>query len=139
MRLIIAAAVLGLSAAGACSEQADRYTMEKTADGYVRLDTRTGEMSICRETGTQLVCQLAADDRLSLEDEIARLEDRLAALEKRVEAVEGKQSFSLPTQEDMDKTVSVMQRFFQGFLGVVKEFERDMGEPAAPGPAPDRT
>ena len=110
--------------------------MEKTPDGYVRLDTQTGAMSICRENGAQLVCQLAADDRLSLEDEITRLEDRLAALEKRVDAVEGKQSFSLPTQEDMDKTVSVMQRFFQSFLGVVKEFERDMREP---GPAPDRT
>jgi hypothetical protein len=33
----------------AWAAEPDRYRLEKTESGYVRMDTRTGEMSICEE------------------------------------------------------------------------------------------
>ena len=46
---------------------ANRFTMEKTENGFVRMDTLTGEMSICSEKADQLVCRLAADERRAFE------------------------------------------------------------------------
>ena len=147
IRLTLATAFLALAATGAAgigaagAQEADRFTMEKTADGYVRLNSQTGEMSICKETSGQLVCRLAADDRVSLEDEMDRMSERLDGLEKRLALIEdgAKSSFNLPTDQEIDKTVGVMQRFFRGFAGIVKELDSDLSKEPADGPIPDRT
>ena len=47
------------------------------ANGYVRMDTQTGEMSICEEKSGQLVCKMAADERTAFQDEIDRLQTEL--------------------------------------------------------------
>src|SRR5688572_10369634 len=115
----------------------DRYRLEKTPGGYVRMDTRTGEMSFCQEKWGELVCKMAADERTAVQDEIERLqsdmkalEDRLAtvkALEDRVVKLENSMTArieqSLPTEEDFNKTMSYMERFFRGFMAIVKDFE----------------
>jgi predicted DNA-binding protein YlxM (UPF0122 family) len=129
----------------------DRYRLEKTPNGYVRMDTRTGEMSVCQEKWGELVCKMAADERTAVQDEIERLqtdmkalEDRLAtvkALEERVKTLENsltaKIENSLPTEEDFNKTMSYMERFFRSFMAIVKDFESESTKPAEPGS--DRT
>lgn len=143
MRLIITALATTLCVGLASAQEAGRFTMEKTPDGYVRMDNGTGQMSLCKENGAQLVCQLAADDRDAFQDEVARLQEKLDAVEKRVAALEtgiGAPSSSMPTEEDFDKTMSYMQRFFRGFIDIVKELDRDLrGPDQPPGPLPDRT
>lgn len=141
MRFAIAASVMGLMLGAASAQEADRYTMERTDQGYVRLDTRTGQMSICKENGSQLVCQLAADDRTAFEDEIDRLQGQLDAVERRVAALEANRqpSSGVPSEEEFEKTMSYMQRFFQGFVDIVKELDRDLRGSQPEGPAPDRT
>ena len=67
---------LRCSPAVACADETDRYRLEKSDNGYVRMDTQTGEMSICEERSGQLVCKLAADERAAFEDEIDRLQAR---------------------------------------------------------------
>ena len=135
----------------ASAAEPDRYRLEKTPNGYVRMDTRTGEMSICQEKWGELVCKMAADERTAVQDEIERLqtdmkalEDRLAtvkALEDRVAKLENsltaKIENSLPTEEDFNKTMSYMERFFRSFMGIVKDFESEETKPAEPGT--DRT
>lgn len=136
---------------GASAAEPDRYRLEKTPDGYVRMDTRTGEMSVCQEKWGELVCKMAADERTAVQDEIERLqtemkalEDRLGtvkALEDRVAKLENsltaKIEQSLPTEEDFNKTMGYMERFFRGFMAIVKDFEDDESKPAQPGT--DRT
>ena len=137
--------------AGAQGTEPDRYRLEKTPDGYVRMDTRTGEMSICREKSGELVCKGATEERTDLRDEIDRLrtdmkalDERLSsvkALEDRVAKLEGSLAArienSLPTEEDFNKTMSYMERFFRSFMAIVKDFEGQEPKPAEPGP--DRT
>jgi predicted nuclease with TOPRIM domain len=137
--------------AGASATEPDRYRLEKTPDGYVRMDTRTGEMSVCQEKWGELVCKMAADERTAVQDEIERLQSDIKALEDRVanvKALEGRVAKlensmtarieqSLPTEEDFNKTMSYMERFFRSFMGIVRDFEGENSKPAEPGT--DRT
>jgi hypothetical protein len=119
--------LLSVFAAPALAEDSARYALEKTANGYVRMDKQTGEISVCAESGGQLVCRLAADETSN-----AALAKRLEVLEQKVAALEGgsaKPLHALPSEEEFDKTLSMMERFLRRFMGVVKEFE---GEDSVP-------
>ncbi len=128
------AAIAPVFVLSADAQEAERYRLEKTEDGYVRMDTRTGEMSICEErNGGHLVCRTAADERSAFEDEIDRLNASLRALEDRVAALEKAPAASgLPTEEEFDKTMGYMERFFRGFMDIVKDFEKDETPPVSP-------
>ena len=148
---LIAPILLFPLAAGAVAAEPDRYRLEKTPQGYVRMDTQTGEMSVCEEKWGELVCRMAADERTAVQDEIERLQtklealsDRLAdvkALEERVAKLENSLTArleqSLPTEEDFNRTMGYMERFFRSFMAIVKDFEDDEERPAEPGA--DRT
>jgi hypothetical protein len=113
---------------------AGRYVMEKTEEGYVRMDTATGEMSICTEKSGQLVCKLAADERAAFQDALDRLEDRVARLEDRVE-----RTLAYPSEQEFEQGLDNMEKFFRRFLGIVEEYDRDRKAPAEPEAPADRT
>ena len=87
--------LVSLVAASAFSEETERYRLEKSATGYVRMDTQTGAMSICEERSGQLVCKMAADERAAFQDEIDRLQSSLEALDERVAKLETRLSARL--------------------------------------------
>lgn len=129
-RLLLLACLLPTDA---LAQDAERYQLERTENGYVRLDTRTGEMSICQERSDQLVCRVAADEREAMEADSDGLRAELDALERRVAALEeGRAAGGLPSEEELDRTLSFMERFFRTFMGLAREWSE--GEPA-----PDRT
>src|SRR6478752_1447655 len=59
-----------------------RYTFHRVDDGYVRLDGRTGQVSLCAQRPVGWACQAMPDERAALEAEIARLQGESAALKK---------------------------------------------------------
>jgi predicted PhzF superfamily epimerase YddE/YHI9 len=59
-----------------------RYMFNKTADGVVRLDTQSGEVSLCSQKSVGWACEAVPEDRAVLENEIARLRAENAALKK---------------------------------------------------------
>ncbi len=139
----IASLVAGTVLAGAAiAAETERYRLERSDSGYVRMDTQTGEMSICEERGGQLVCRVAADERSAFQTDVDRLEATVKALESRVSALENslaqRLEKSLPSEEDFERTMSYMERFFRGFLGIVKEFEEEQPE-EDPAPGGQRT
>ncbi|TIR35850.1 MAG: hypothetical protein E5X07_10650 [Mesorhizobium sp.] len=133
--VLIPAALVSLVAASAFSEEADRYRLEKSATGYVRMDTQTGAMSICEERSGQLVCKMAADERAAFQDEIDRLQNSVKALDQRVVKLENSLAArfesTLPSEEDFNKTMSYMERFLRSFMGIVEDMEKDSGEDGA--------
>jgi molecular chaperone GrpE (heat shock protein) len=141
MRIVLASVLLLASMGAGLAQDSDRFSLEKTAEGYVRLDKRTGRISTCVEQSGQLVCRLAADERSAFEDEIDRLRGEVEELEKRVTALEADAgNKALPSEDEFDRTMSYMQRFFRSFLDMVKEFDRDLrGGGAAEDSAPNRT
>jgi len=59
-----------------------RYTFSKVAEGFLRLDTQTGEVAVCSQRTVGWACQAVPEDRAVLENEIARLRKENAALKK---------------------------------------------------------
>lgn len=128
---IMLAALAAIAASPAFTQDVERYQLERTADGYVRLDTTTGRMSICQETGGQLVCRAAVEEREAYERDVGTLHERLDALEERVAALEGASGAALPSDEEFEQTLGYMERFFRRFMGIVRDFEDET--------PPDRT
>ncbi|PWK64091.1 hypothetical protein [Aminobacter sp. AP02] len=132
----------GLGSTSAFAAEGQRFQMEKTDRGYVRMDTQTGEMSICEERDNQLVCKLAADERSALQDEIGRLQGDIKTIEDRVLKLENsltaRMESKLPTEEEFQKSMGYMERFFRSFMGIVKDMEKE-DKAQQPEPAPNKT
>ena len=122
--------VVALVAGSAQAEGEGRYRMEKTDGGFVRLDTATGEVSLCREQEGQIVCRMAADERAAFEKELDLLTKRVEALEKGGVTGETTAKPSLPTDEEIDRTMTIMEKMMQRFMGIVKNLEEGEEEPA---------
>ncbi|MER8381141.1 hypothetical protein NKH70_16825 [Mesorhizobium sp. M0991] len=127
--VLIPAALVSLVAASAFSEEADRYRLEKSANGYVRMDTQTGAMSLCEERSGQLVCKTAADERAAFQDQVDRLQNSVKALDERVAKLENSLAArfesTLPSEEDFNKTMGYMERFLRSFMDIVKDMDKD--------------
>ncbi|MCQ4631349.1 hypothetical protein GB927_014960 [Shinella sp. CPCC 100929] len=121
-----------LLAGSAQAEGEGRYRMDKTDSGFVRLDTVSGEVSLCREQDGQIVCRMAADERAAFEKELDLLTKRVEALEKGGATGQTAVKPSLPTDEEIDRTMSIMEKMMQRFMGIVKNLE-DGEEETAPG------
>lgn len=119
-------------AGSAHAEGEGRYRMDKTDSGLVRLDTVTGEVSLCREQEGQIVCRMAADERAAFEKELDLLTARIEALEKSAATSQTGAKPSLPTDEEIDRTMTVMEKMMQRFMGIVKNLEGGEEE-TAPG------
>ena len=59
-----------------------RFSFSKVADGLLRLDMQTGQVSVCSQRTVGWTCQAAPDDRAVFENEIARLRSENATLKK---------------------------------------------------------
>ena len=59
-----------------------RYSFNPVADGVLRLDTRSGQVSHCSRSDGGWVCKVVPDERSALETEIARLQSENATTEK---------------------------------------------------------
>lgn len=122
------------------AEGEGRYRMERTEAGFVRLDTVSGDISLCREQDGQIVCRMAADERAAFEKELDLLAKRIEALEKGGTTGQTAAKPSLPTDEEIDRTMSIMEKMMKRFMGIVKNLEDGAEEPA-PGKdaAPQKT
>ncbi len=138
LRSAIISALTGLALVWGMSpspaQDIQRYSMEKTDSGIIRLDRQTGEFALCKEQAGKVECaetkpaQLSNDERtLLLEKQVADLTARIAKLEKT-----GVTNNTLPSEEEFEKGLGYMERFMRSFMGVAKSFD----EPAT---TPNRT
>jgi hypothetical protein len=111
---VIAATVaflwLGIGAAAAQSmpdAERGRYALAPVTDGVIRLDTRTGAVSTCNNSGAGWACYAVPDERAALDAEIGRLqadnEKLKAELAAREPAVTGKIDEPLPKADSLKK------------------------------------
>ncbi|MFP3542928.1 hypothetical protein SB748_05550 [Rhizobium sp. SIMBA_035] len=121
------AALLIPAALSAAEPDASRFQLERSGDHFIRLDKQTGAMSLCEEKEGSLVCRMAADERAAYEDELDRLSERVGALENK--SIVNK---ALPSDAEIDRSISIMERMMKSFMGVVKQFQED--EKTAPLP-----
>ncbi|EPF00171.1 hypothetical protein [Rhizobium grahamii] len=108
---------LGVQAA---ETEASRFQLERSGDHFVRLDRQTGAMSLCEEKDGTLVCRMAADERAAYEQELDRLSARVTALENK--SIVNK---ALPSDEEINRSIGIMERWMRSFMGIVKEFQSE--------------
>lgn len=128
----------GIPVAVAQETNTDRYTLEKSESGFVRLDRQTGAVTLCTEADGTLTCRMAADERAAYDEDLARLEKRVEALEKQIADGTAAGSGELPSDAEIDRSIGIMERFMRAFFGLVQEFQGEQQE-NQPGTVPDRT
>lgn len=113
--------------AHAAESDASRFQLERSGDHFVRLDKQTGAMSLCEEKDSALVCRMAADERAAYEQELDRLSARVTALENK--SIVDK---ALPSDEEINRSIGIMERWMRSFMGIVKEFQSEEDRNALP-------
>ncbi len=88
--LLFAVAACALLGAPACAQGAQpenedsRFSFYRADDGYLRLDGRTGQVSLCTRRAVGWLCQVLPEERAAFEAEVARLQLENAALKQEV-------------------------------------------------------
>ena len=127
-----------------------RYTLNKVTDGFVRLDTKTGEVALCSARAVGWACQAAPEDRGAFENEIVRLRGENAALKQsllahglplpsgttpeRQGAQPGAQhsahdneiTIRLPDNADLDRAVAYVEDVWRRFVDAVAKAQRQL-------------
>jgi hypothetical protein len=157
---IVAAVVVCLGGIGVAVAQAmpdtenGRYALSPVDDGVIRLDTRTGAVSTCNNTGTGWACYAAPDERAALDAEIGRLQadneklkaqlaareptvagkideplpktDSLKKPEPKVADGERKIEIPLPSDRDMDKVMSFLEQAWRRLMEMANRMQKDV-------------
>jgi hypothetical protein len=129
--------------ATACAEDAgpdnageSRYSFHKVDEGFIRLDLQTGEVALCGRQTVGWACVAAPEDRVVLENEIARLQKENAALKQALlshdlplpsgAAAEAPPdnddkhlTVRLPTTEDIDRMVALVGHVWQRLVEAI--------------------
>jgi len=135
LAFVLAASILATPAAAQTIKQDGRHALVVVDDGFIRLDTESGEVAYCTGEPDRLTCRLAPDERLAYIGEIERLEARIDDLEKRVAQMEsvaepsldgGDDRFGLPSDEEIDKVMTTTDKIFRRFFGLVRELKKDL-------------
>lgn len=119
-----------------------RFTLQPAEGGFVRLDTATGDVSICAGTGAAFECKPVRDDR-DMQREIARLVDENKELKAEIQRLEGvlgsdggagkpKPRLELPSEEDVDKALGYVERMFKKFRDKLRELDGGSGGKGTP-------
>ena len=119
-----------------------RYTFSKVADGFLRLDTQTGEVSICSQRTVGWACQAVPEDRAVLESEIARLRHENAALKKDMLARglplpagtlpeppvvrDGDHALPPRLHSDLDRMMALVDRMWHGLVEAIAHAQKQM-------------
>lgn len=128
--------------ARSADERPGHYSMSPAAGGFVRLDTQTGVMSLCKETAGQLACEVLPDGQELQRKEIERLEaenkalrDQVKQLEDTLGLNEGAQpgtpppsAMQVPTEQDVDKLFDYIEGMVRKFRERIKKLEKDDGK-----------
>jgi hypothetical protein len=118
-----------------------RFTFNQVQDGMLRLDTRTGQVSLCGKRAAGWACQAVPDERTALETEIGRLQNENATLKKEMIArgvplpgtVRGETPSSrpqvelkLPSDADIDRLMTFMEKIWRRLIDMVQNMQKDV-------------
>src|SRR5438552_15165989 len=153
--LAVCLAGTGPALAGALPETDNgRYALSPTVDGVLRLDTRTGAVSTCNNSGAGWACYAVPDERSAMDAEIGRLQaeneklkadiasrepvvtgkieeplpksDSLKPSEPKVAEGERKIEIPLPSDRDMDRMMSFLERAWRRLIETANRVQREL-------------
>ncbi|MDO8534418.1 MAG: hypothetical protein Q7S17_06715 [Xanthobacteraceae bacterium] len=106
-----------------------RFTFAPVADGQLRLDTRTGQVSLCHSRQGIWTCETVADDRAAYEKEIARLQNKIGDLEALARRSAGeippKSEPKFPNDAEIDRAMNFFEKVLRRFRGMIENLSRE--------------
>ena len=128
-----------------------RYSFHRVGDGFVRLDSRTGQLAQCGWATTGWSCKMVPDERAALESEIGRLQRDNAELKKSllsrgIELPSGivaqaptaapvppanvpdasAKEPKMPSDAELDRAFSFMKNVWRRLVDMMVDLQRDM-------------
>jgi hypothetical protein len=157
---VVTALMVGLAGMGtACAQsmadaERGRYALSPVTDGVIRLDTRTGAVTNCTNSGSGWACYAVPDERAALDAEIGRLQadneklkaqlaareptdtgkideplpktDSLKKPEPKVADGERKIEIPLPSDRDMDRVMSFLEQAWRRLIEMANRVQKDV-------------
>ncbi|MBX6424555.1 MAG: hypothetical protein IRZ09_01315 [Variibacter sp.] len=119
-----------------------RYTFNQTPDGLLRLDTRTGHVSICNKRAVGWACEMVPDERSALETEINRLQNENVTLKRELisrgiplpsgsrapeksGARQNELVLKLPSDADLDRAMSFFEKLWRRLIEMVQSMQKE--------------
>jgi hypothetical protein len=116
-----------------------RFSFSRVNEEFLRLDTHTGQVSICSKRSVGWTCQLAPEDRGALENEIARLQEENASLkkERRAQGASGSTkdeppvarnegTFSLPNDPNIERMKVKIEEAWRRLVDMISALQKDL-------------
>jgi hypothetical protein len=131
-----------------------RYALSPIADGVLRLDTRTGAVSTCSNSGVGWACYAVPDERAAFDAEIGRLQadneklkaqlaerdgtvtgkveealpksDPLKKPEPKIAEGERKIEIPLPSDRDMDRMMAFLEKAWRRLIEMANRVQKDV-------------
>ncbi|MGE0845960.1 MAG: hypothetical protein AB7L41_06800 [Flavobacteriaceae bacterium] len=122
-----------------------RYQLQRTDEGYFRVDRETGRASLCKEADGAWSCRLLPDDRSAYEDELTRLNERIETLEQERDALAEQlaatgskpeaekpqpksdgDKLSEKERDEIDKAMDGFEYMVRRFIDIMKDVKDDI-------------
>ena len=146
MGLIVLCAVATLAAPVASAQDApdnedSRFTFHRTADGYLRFDGRSGQVSMCLRRPSGWQCQAVPDERVALEAEIARLQADNISLKRELLSrnlplpsgtkaepprARGEERVQVPSDAELNQIMTFMEKVWRRMVEMIVTSQKDM-------------
>ncbi len=141
---LIAAAALALVGPSALGQTAppdnedSRFSFHRTDDGYLRLDGRSGQVSMCARRPAGWMCQTVPDERGALEAEISRLQGDNGSLKRellshnlalpagiRAEPKDDER-VQLPNDAELNRVMAFIEKVWRRMVEMIVNAQKDI-------------
>ena len=137
MRAILAVVLVFAAVTSAFAEDKpaeEGYSLQPAVGDYLKIDRRTGDVSLCAARDGAWSCQLLAEDRKAYEERIAELEAENDRLTRQVAELEARTAGRAPLLDKEDERrlqefLDLGDRMFRHFFGLVDEFRQKEQKP----------
>jgi hypothetical protein len=140
--MLAGAVLVGPARAEAPDTEGNRYQFNQVQDGYLRLDLKSGALSLCSRRDAGWSCLAVPDDRAAFDAEIARLQGENVALKKALidrglplpggvtapppTAQTGGGDLKLPSDADVDRAMTMVEKMWRRLLEMMQTWQRDL-------------
>jgi cell division protein FtsB len=138
--VLIGTVLPALAQDGAQPNVPGRYSFNRVDDGFLRLDTTSGQVAFCSPHTAGWACLAAPEDRAALEKEIARLQDEVASLKQEIANLrepppprppadvtpQGQNDNAVQLRKDLARARAAIEHAWQRLVEMIVNFQKDM-------------
>ncbi|HEY6834529.1 MAG TPA: hypothetical protein VI251_18810 [Pseudolabrys sp.] len=121
-----------------------RFSFRRVEDGFLRLDTQTGQVTLCSAHAVGWACQAVPEDRAALEQEMDRLREQVERMKQEIATLRASPTppprppgdltpksdqgggLKMPTDEDIARARAAVENAWRRLMEMMKTLQDDM-------------